>query len=160
MADPKTKRPKATAGEKIQRMREVEKLLSRGITNQTICDIYMTKWNITKQGVMKYVEEIVRKWRDEDAKLSDGSRVSIRRQQLEGMLELAMRQDPPDFRTGVVILDRLCKVDNVFAAQVVKVTGGISVNSMTNAEKNKELQELMKKYAADVGERFAATLIN
>lgn len=158
MSEPKAKRPRATKADKFRRARDVEKLMMRGITNQTIVDIYTTKWGISAQGVMKYITQTIDKWRAADDAMPQENRISVRRQQLEGMLELAMKQDPPDFRTGVVILDRLCKVDNVFAAQVVKVTGGVAITAMTNAEKNRELQELMQKYAIDIGERFAANL--
>ncbi len=152
-----SKRQRATNAEKIRRLRDVEKLMMRGITNQTIIELFTAKWGIKHQMVQKYITEVLDKWKAADASVDGEARISLRRQQLEGMLELAMKQDPPDFRTGVVVLDRLCKIDNVFAAQVVRVTG-VAITAMTNAEKNRELQELMKKYAADAGARLAANL--
>ena len=98
-----------------------------------------------------YIAKVCDKWKEEAA-AEAVTRREQRRAQLEGVLELATSGMEPDLKAAVAALDRLCKIDGVFAPTEHNhnlPNGAIrDLKSMTSAEKRNALAELFAKYGA------------
>lgn len=106
------------------------------------------EWGITPRQIRNYIRKVYDKW-EADAKALQVDRVEQRRNQFEGLLETAMKANPPDVRSAAIILDRLCKIDGAYAAVKVVAdhTGsiGYSIRDMTSDDKRRKLEDLMLK---------------
>jgi hypothetical protein len=146
-----TKKPRKRYSHKLARERldVVDQMLRQCWTHSAIQVVLAKKWDISKRQVRNYIKKTYARW-DEDAKKTLVDRVHLRRAQLEGILEMAMQQAPPDLRIAVSALDRLCRVDGAYAAEKaeVTVTGNIEseIRHMTSDDQRKAIAELWDKY--------------
>lgn len=145
-----------------ERLEVVDQMLHKCYTHSAVCGILAKQWDITPRQVRNYIRKVYEMWA-EDAKKTLVDRVSLRRTQLEQVLEDAMlrrvkvkdkkaqggfRMEPdPDLRVAVAALDRLCKVDGAYAPIEVATTvvGQIDLKKMTSDDKRKALAKLMTK---------------
>lgn len=111
-------------GQTISRARErldiVDQMLRQGYTRSSIQILLSKKWGMTRRQVRKYIAQVISAW-EADAILNTENRITERRSQLEGVLEMALRQDPPNLKVAIAALDRLCKVDGCYPAQEVSL---------------------------------------
>lgn len=129
-----------------ERLDIVDQMLRKCLSHSAICAVLGRQWDITPRQVQNYMRKVYERW-DADAKATLVDRVHLRRGQLEGVLEAAMAQQPPDLRAAVAALDRLCRVDGAYEPVRVAVSGSVDYRNMTSDEKRKELERLISVYA-------------
>jgi hypothetical protein len=156
---PEEKKPKTGPGSRKgkryshkiarERLDIVDQMLRQCWTHSAIQSVLAKKWDIGKRQVRNYIKKAYERW-DEDARVTLVDRTALRRAQLEGVLELAMQAVPPDLKTAVSALDRLCRVDAAYAPEKAEVSHSGSVDQkvrhMTSDEQRKELQDLLSRY--------------
>ena len=149
-----------------ERLDLVDNMLHKCYTHSAICALLAKEWNIQPRQVRNYIRKVYKLWA-EDAEKTLVDRVSLRRTQLEQVLEDAMHRRiqvngktvaDPDLKTAVQALDRLCKVDGAYAPVEVETTmkGRLDIKAMTSDDKRKTLNELM----ATANERARKALRN
>lgn len=132
------------------RLERVEELLRACKTTASIQRLLSEEWQVTHRCVRMYITKVYEQWQAEAGE-SVAMRRDQRRAQLEGILELAVSGYEPDLKAAVAAVDRLCKIDGVFAPMehLVHTPDGArrDLKSMTSAEKRNALAELFAKYA-------------
>jgi hypothetical protein len=107
-------------GQNRARLDIVEQMLRQGYTSSSIQLLLSKKWDITRRQVRNYLNRVYKEWEAEHT-VTTQSRVQQRRAQLEGVLELALRQDPPHLRAAIQALDRLCRIDGCYPKDQVQI---------------------------------------
>lgn len=132
-----------------ERLRVIDQMLHQCYTHSAIVAVCSQQWGIGTRQVRNYIKRVYQQW-DEDARKTLVDRVHLRRKQLEGVLEVAMQQEPPDLRAAVQALDRLCRIDNAFAPEQVNniISHADDIHRMTSDEQRKEIASLVEKYKA------------
>jgi hypothetical protein len=134
-----------------ERLDVVERMLRQCWSHSRIKKSIAKEWGIGERQAGNYIKRVYDQWqKDADKLLYD--RVELRRNQLEGILELAMNEEPPDKKTAVQCLDRLLKVEGGYAP--VKVESTVTHNDlrkMTSHDKRTELERLMELYRPKKG---------
>lgn len=145
----------------------VEQLMRSCMTSGTIARLLAKQWDLSERQARRYISAVLLIWRRDSLTFDaqSGMRRELRRAQLEGVLERCLtaidpefRRHPdtgelllkPDFKTAVVALDRLCKIDGIFEPTRVEVnhTGEMPIESMKSMDRASELKALIDKYDA------------
>lgn len=137
----------------LVRLDRVETLLRQCKTTNSIQTLLAAEWGVTQRCIRLYIAKVYDKWQEE-AKSETVSRRELRRAQLEGVLELAVTGFEPDLKAAVAAIDRLCKIDGVFApiehSHTLPDGSKRDLKSMTSGERRNAMAELFAKYAAQL----------
>ncbi len=129
---PRKKYSRNTRGLAPERLMVIDQMLRQCLTHGAIAALCAKNWGLSERQIHNYIRAVYVKW-EEDAKKTLVDRTWLRRSQLEGVLETAMQMKPPDLRVAVAALDRLCKVDGVYAP--LEVHAGVSATVETRVSK-------------------------
>ena len=136
MADlkPVRSKTKATKAQMLERMETVEKMLRRCLAHGTVVRTCAPKWDVSPRTVRSYIARVHRQW-DKDADEFAEKRFIQRQSQIEGVLEMCMRQEPPNLRVAMIALDRLCRLEGNYPVEQVAVdlhaTVGVGIGLAT-----------------------------
>ncbi len=143
------KKPRSTKIELRRRRRTVEQMLHRCITHTSIEATLSEKWRCTTRTIRDYIRKVYEDWQADADRLAP-ARHFQRREQMEGVLEKAMVMDPPDLRTAMICLDRLCRLDACYPEARAKImvthNGEVGLKAMTSHDKRKALDALFEEY--------------
>lgn len=142
-----------TKAEFQSRVDFAERLLRQGLTSTTIETALRKKFNVRGRAARKYMTRVYERW-DKDAKeVKPEMRLQKRVAQLEGVLELAMRRNPPDIKGATRAIALLCRVEGLFADKVeVATTVGVGVGLgsfgfQSQADVRERVEELKARLA-------------
>jgi hypothetical protein len=148
---------RAQAETRTERIRMVDRLLRACLAHGTIERLLSKDWEVSPRQVRKYIRAAYRLWAD-DAKRCRVEARTLRRAQLEGVLETSMHTvDPhtlrpkPDLKSAVMALHRLNLIDGVYEPTKVEISGKQSVEEMRGSDRNGEITKLLKAYEERVG---------
>lgn len=127
------------------RLEQVERLLRECKTSSAIQQQLATEWHVTHRQVRVYIQKVYERWQEE-AKAEGPLRREQRRAQLEGILEIAVFS--MDLKSACVAIDRLCRIDGVYAPIEHNIhTSGRDLAMMTSQEKRQALAEIFTRAA-------------
>ena len=124
-----------------QRIVEVEELILSCYTHATIQTVLSEKWGVTRRQVRNYINKTYARL-EADAAADKTDRSVKRRNQLEGLLELATRSR--DYKAATTIMDKICRIEGTYAAAKVDITGNINVE-----ESHKRIANMLTGIAAE-----------
>ena len=128
------------------RLAKVESLLALQMTNAQIKRAVAAEFGVSERTVATDIERVL--FRHEPATLA--AREKARDQMRMSLRQLYQRcLNSKDWRSAVAALDRICKLDGLYAPEELKVEhGGViaaTVDGMTSAAQRARTQELLQR---------------
>jgi len=131
------------------RVDKAEELLSQGLRNQAVIDLLKQEYNVQHRTAQNYIYKALKQWEidsqtDDAIEIRNARRMQMRTE-LENLYEISRREK--DIRNCYNILDRLCKLDNLYAPDQVEVTvnQGVMVIPGTAATEAQWIETTKKK---------------
>lgn len=129
---------------KPERQYEIERLLTQCVPHPQIRRYLSQKWGITEHTVDAYVRETYRRWAALPAMDKDGRREQMR-QVLSEFYQRAMRAG--NHSAAVTALDRLSKLDGLYAPEKVEVRDSSAEVASTDPDRVRQrIVELYRKH--------------
>jgi hypothetical protein len=130
-----------------ERLEEVERRLALCQPHPVIERELSAAWQVTRRQVRTYLREVYARWEREAGERRPHRRNELRAQ-LEGLFRAAY--DARDYRSAAVALDRLAKLDGLFAPErfdlTATVTGDASIAVADPERVRRRMVELMAKH--------------
>lgn len=126
-----------------QRKDEVRMLIKAGCSFSTIEKDMCEKWGVEERLVRNYIAKVMHEITEISRMYNNEQRVSQRRLQLENLYETCMLAK--DFKSAASAMDKLCRIDGVFAPDQVKHDVAHRLAALSPEAKDQRLKFLLKE---------------
>lgn len=131
-----------------EREAEVSRLLSQCVPHAQIVAYLSQKWNVHESTIRNYIHEVYHRWAELPS-LDPTSRKEQMRQAMMDFYQKALKGGA--YSAAVTALDRLCKLDGLYAPDVVVARGELNKDSQSVADTDPDrvrarIGELVRKY--------------
>lgn len=140
-----TKKTRARHPEVIDRIRRVGDMLAAGTPRREIIATLSDTWGVSESTIANYMTEIFVEWKAQAERDKPFCR-DYYREQMQKFYDEAKRNG--EWRAAATILDRMCKLDDVYSPDKMQIQGtvgvGLDVNPADPESVRKRILDLLE----------------